>query len=344
MNCGVQQPSTGGPDSLSILNSLRAVAAMMVCLYHSAFLLVPYFPDISSVLDVGQEGVYVFFVISGMVMPLSMEKIGYRISDFWVFMGKRILRLQPPMIISACIVALTSWTMLNTDAYSGWQLLAASATLTAPFFDLPWVNGIYWTLFVEMQYYIYIALAYPLLSSHNRFIRIPTVAILLGASFLSLGMEGNEAKSNLPFHLPVFLMGYYLFMKYKNRISDLECWIGIAACTIVCAYLTGVSHGLGFRIALTALTTTLIIYVTSNGWKWLGKIGEVSYSIYLMHWPVISALCFLMGGILKTAFGNALVFICIQVAAMLFAFVFYRFVEKPSLQWAKQLRLKRNHS
>jgi hypothetical protein len=33
--------------------------------------------------------VYVFFVIIGMVMPWPMEKIGYRISDFFVFMGKR---------------------------------------------------------------------------------------------------------------------------------------------------------------------------------------------------------------------------------------------------------------
>jgi peptidoglycan/LPS O-acetylase OafA/YrhL len=333
----VQKPINGSRDTLSILDSLRALAAMMVCLYHSAFLLTPFFPGVSAVLDFGQEGVYVFFVISGMVMPLSMEKIAYRISNFWVFMGKRILRLQPPMIISACIVALTSWTMLNTDAHNGWQLLAASATLTAPFFDLPWVNGIYWTLFVEMQYYIYIALAYPILTSSSLLKRSIAAAILLTLSFASLTLEGNEAKGNLLFHLPVFLMGYYLFMKYKNKISELEYWIGIAACTMVCAYLTGVLHGLGFRIVLTALSTALIIRFTQNGWKWLGKIGEVSYSIYLMHWPVISALCFLMGGILKTTWGNATVFICIQLAAILVAFGFYQLIEKTALRWSRTL-------
>jgi peptidoglycan/LPS O-acetylase OafA/YrhL len=336
----VQQSTIGGQDSLSILDSLRAVAAMMVCLYHSAFLLIPFYPGIAGILDVGQEGVYVFFVISGMVMPWSMDKIGYRISDFFVFMGKRILRLQPPLIVSACIVALTSWAMLNTDAYNGWQLLAASATLTAPFFDLPWVNGIYWTLFVEMQYYIYIALAFPILTSPSVFKRSFTVCVLLAISFASLAMPGNEAKANLPFHLPVFLMGYYLFMKYKGRISELEFWVGIAACTGVCAYLTGILHGLGFRIVLTATATALLIRFTRSGWKWLGKIGEVSYSIYLMHWPIISALCFLLGGILKTAWGNALVFACIQIAAVLFAFVFFRLVEKPSLNWAKTLKFR----
>jgi peptidoglycan/LPS O-acetylase OafA/YrhL len=336
----VQKTSADSQDSLSILDSLRAVAAMMVCLFHSAFLLAPFFPGMAGVLDIGQEGVYVFFVISGMVMPWSMERIGYQLNDFFVFMGKRMLRLQPPMIISACIVALTSWSMLNTDSHSGWQLLAASATLTAPFFDLPWVNGIYWTLFVEMQYYIYIALAFPLLVSASILKRSITVAVILALSFTSVAMEGNVAKANLPFHLPVFTMGYYLFMKYKGRITEIEFWTGLAACVAVCAYLTGVLHGLGFRIALTALTTALIIRFTRNGWKWLGKIGEVSYSIYLMHWPIISALCFFLGGILKTAWGNALVFTCIQIAAILFAFVFYRLVEKPSLRWAKSLKFK----
>ena len=314
---------------------------MMVCLYHSAFLLTPFFPDIAQVLDFGQEGVYVFFVISGMVMPWSMDKIGYRLNDFFTFMGKRIARLQPPLILSACIVTITSWTMLNTETYNGWQLLLASATLTAPFFDLPWVNGIYWTLFVEMQYYIYIALAYPILTSSSAIKRSAAVFIILALSFTSLAMEGNAAKSNLPFHLPVFMMGYYLFMKYKGRCSNLEFWIGIITCTSVCLYLTAILHGLGFRIVLTALATTFLICFARNGWSWLGQIGKVSYSIYLMHWPVISALCFLMGAILKTASGNAIVFCCIQFTAIAVAFGFYWIIEKPALAWSKKITFRR---
>jgi len=303
----------------------------------------PFFPTIDYVLNFGQEGVYVFFVISGMVMPLSMEKVDYRLTDFFTFMGKRILRLQPPLILSACIVALTSWAMLNTETHNGWQLLAASATLTAPFFDLPWVNDIYWTLFVEMQYYIYIALAFPILLRSSLVGRSILVAILLALSFTSLGMEGNDAKSNLPFHLPVFLMGYYLFMKYKGRINELEFWLGILACTSVCALLTGILHDLGFRIVLTALFTTLTIRFASNGLNWLNKVGEVSYSIYLMHWPIISMLCYLLGGMLKTAWGNALVFSLIQLGAVLFAFVFYRVIEKPALAWSKRLTFRRKN-
>lgn len=329
-------PSTPGNHSLSILDSLRAVAAMMVCLYHSAFLLVPFYPQIAQVLDIGQEGVYVFFVISGLVMPWSMEKVGYRLADFFTFMGKRIVRLQPPLIVSACIVALTSWAMLNNEEHNGWQLLAASATLTAPLFDLPWVNGIYWTLFVEMQFYIYIALCYPILTSSSVVKRSVAVAIILALSFTSLTMEGNAAKSNLPFHLPVFLMGYYLFMRYKNRCSELEFRLGILACALVCAYLTAILHGLGFRIVLTALITTLLIRITGNGWRPLNTMGEISYSIYLMHWPVISAMCFILGGILKSPLGNAVVFLCIQIAAILVAVGFYRIVEKPAISWSKK--------
>lgn len=334
--------STATDDSLSILDNLRAVAALMVCLFHSAFLLGRFFPGAVSFLDAGQEGVYVFFVISGMVMPWSMERVRYTISDFFVFMGKRILRLQPPMVISACIVALTSWAMLNTAQYNGWHLLAASATLTAPFFDLPWVNGIYWTLFVEMQYYLYIALAFPLLTSSSRWKRNLTVALILSISFVSVLMEGHSAKSNLPFHLPVFMMGYFLFMRYKQRITETEFWIGFAACAAVCVYLTAFAHGLGYRIAITAVSTALLIRFTRSGWTWLSKVGEVSYSIYLIHWPVISALCYFLGGLLNTGYGTAIVFICIQITAVLMAFVFHRFAEKPSLRWAKSIRYKRN--
>jgi peptidoglycan/LPS O-acetylase OafA/YrhL len=61
-----------------------------------------------------------------------------------------------------------------------------------------------------------------------------------------------------------------------------------------------------------------------------------------MHWPIISALCFLLGGILNTAWGNATVFVCIQIASVLFAFPFYRIIEKPALRWAKAIRYRRS--
>ncbi len=270
-----------------------------------------------------------------------MDKIAYRISDFFVFMTKRILRLQPPMMLSAIVVAITSWAMLNTDEHNGWQLLVASATLTAPLFDLPWVNGIYWTLFVEMQYYIYIALAFPLLTLPQVWKRSTAVLAILLISFISIFMEGNAAKSNLPFHLPVFLMGYYLFMRYKQRIAKMEFYLGIVACIAVCVYITVIAHGLGYRIVTTACATTLIIANMRIGWRWLSALGEYSYSLYLMHWPVISALCFILGGILKTPCGNATVFVCIQIAAIAIAWGFYQIAEKPALKLAKRVKYRR---
>ena len=106
---------TSGGESLDILNSLRAVAALMVCLFHAAFLLEPFFPTAAGILDIGQYGVYVFFVISGMVIPLALEKSNYRLRDFPVFMTRRIIRLMPPLIASASIVALSSWLVLDID-------------------------------------------------------------------------------------------------------------------------------------------------------------------------------------------------------------------------------------
>lgn len=334
----MQQGTKVGSDSLEILNNLRAVAAIMVCLYHSAFLLSKNFPQATAMLDIGQEGVYVFFVISGMVMPWSLEKIRYRLSDFFAFMGKRIVRLHPPMVLSACLVAFSSWGFLSSGAHNPWKLLAASATLSAPLLNVPWVNDVYWTLFVEMQYYIYIALAFPLLNSNSRIIRSATVASLLALSFISLLWQGHAVKLTLAFHLPIFLMGFYLYLIYKRKINEMEFWLGLIACSSVCAYMTGVLHGVGFRITLVAAATSIIIKSTSNGMTWLSKIGEVSYSLYLIHWPIISSVVYFTWGKLDAPWASASAFAFIQITAIIAAFLFYRVIEKPALQWAKKIK------
>ena len=107
------QQSAAGETQLDILNSLRAVAALMVCLFHASFLLAPFFPSAAQLLNIGQNGVYVFFVISGVVIPLALEKSCYRFADFFVFMAKRITRLMPPLIASATIVAIAHGSHFN---------------------------------------------------------------------------------------------------------------------------------------------------------------------------------------------------------------------------------------
>ena len=56
-------------NQLDLLNALRGIAAWMVCLFHASFLVKEFYPGLCLFFDIGQEGVCVFFVISGVVLP-----------------------------------------------------------------------------------------------------------------------------------------------------------------------------------------------------------------------------------------------------------------------------------
>ena len=326
-------------ESLDILNSLRALAAWMVCLFHASFLLAPFLPEFSSLLDIGQEGVYVFFVISGMVIPLALEKANYRISHFFTFMGKRLLRLMPPLIASATVIVLSSYGSLDLNAKELFNSWLASITLTSPLVGIPFLNDVYWTLFVEMQYYVYIGLVFPFLQHSTAAQRRVVLLCMLGLSFLSLVSGGNE-KSKLLFHLPVFLMGYCTFLYYRKHIVKLEYLGWLILCTGVSLYLFGYLYGLGYRIATVALMTSLLIAHVHRGPRWLSNLGEFSYSFYLIHWPVISALCLWAGTYTQTLEGSITLFLLIPIVSLGVARVFYALTEKPALRWSRRLRYR----
>ncbi|NQY08622.1 MAG: hypothetical protein HRT71_03805 [Flavobacteriales bacterium] len=70
------------PNQILIINSLRGIAAIVVCLFHFVVRTTDYVQN-ETVLDVflfGHKGVQLFFIISGIVIPLSMINSNYRVS------------------------------------------------------------------------------------------------------------------------------------------------------------------------------------------------------------------------------------------------------------------------
>lgn len=328
--------SAADPFRIHQINSLRAVAAIMVCLYHAAFILGNDLPNVVQLLDGGQEGVYVFFVISGLVMPLALDKMNYRHRDFANFMIKRIIRLQPPLILSALVMTFISYDKLKEMDFSPIILFLGSASLTAPIMGIPFVNDIYWTLFVELQFYIYLALLFPISICSKTNIRWILTSLLLVISFISLMVGDKWIKLLLPFHLPVFLMGYFLFLLKTNRIRSMEFCLGVCICALSCALLTCYCHALGYRIACISTLTTIIIAYGKNGLKWFSKIGEYSYSLYLFHWLFISLLAHFARPYFSGASGAIALYTIITVVCIASAKFFYVIIEKPSLNWAKK--------
>lgn len=145
------------PHRLAHIDSIRAIAALMVVAIHSSAAVVPVRPVAMHAgqvfdwlvqnLDFGRIGVVLFFVISGFVIPASLRE-GTRRGEFWV---RRALRLYPAYWVSIALAALVHWQI----AGSAWspRVLLANATMLQSFLHVGDLEGVYWTLKLELAFY-----------------------------------------------------------------------------------------------------------------------------------------------------------------------------------------------
>ena len=199
------------------VDALRAFAALWVCLFH--------FTAATGIGAYGYLGVTIFFVISGFIVPYSMMRGGYTIAAWPTFMLKRLVRLEPPYLASiGLILALGAFDMLRgfPQEWTAAQIAGHLGYANA-FLGLPWLNGPYWSLAVEFQFYILMGLALPLLMlARTPATRLAGLAL---ASCLPLLVPGRSNATLLPF-LPVFAAGTLTFLLATNRIGRKSYWRG----------------------------------------------------------------------------------------------------------------------
>jgi peptidoglycan/LPS O-acetylase OafA/YrhL len=152
----ITAPKPAQPRRLSWLDALRGIAALAVVFEHLTLqVLVAVHTAVVQWIDPGEYGVFVFFLISGYIIPASLERKG-SVRAFWV---SRLFRLYPAYL--SVIVALVILTPLNLGSLwpmtqhpvtsSLGQLLMMSDLLNTP--DVPYTV---WTLAYEMVFYLLI--------------------------------------------------------------------------------------------------------------------------------------------------------------------------------------------
>jgi peptidoglycan/LPS O-acetylase OafA/YrhL len=148
--------------NIVILDSLRAFAAISVCLFHFVCTTTGYIKGewILELFSIGKYGVQMFFVISGFVIPWAMFNARFEFKNFFTFLFKRLARLEPPYIFSVFLVLIILFLReyllgLNTDHIhvSVKQVLLHFGYLIPFFEEYKWLNQVYWTLAIEFQYY-----------------------------------------------------------------------------------------------------------------------------------------------------------------------------------------------
>ncbi|MFI5781329.1 acyltransferase family protein [Nocardia sp. NPDC051570] len=161
----VERAVRGRGGRFEFLDALRGLAALAVVIQHCSIGLWPGFQRFSAgIFEPGQFGVFVFFLVSGFIIPTSLER-GRSLGAFWVGRFFRLYPLFWACLIAAMIMYAVGRYPLSSSFLTNpvWNL-ATNATMTHLFLfasqreDL--VVGIAWTLTYELVFYMFVSLLF----------------------------------------------------------------------------------------------------------------------------------------------------------------------------------------
>jgi peptidoglycan/LPS O-acetylase OafA/YrhL len=285
----------------------------------------------------GWVGVEIFFVISGFILPYALYSSGFELSftTYRLFLAKRIIRLDPPYLATIVLVIALNYLSSHLPGYRGeamhisWVQLAAHIGYLSGLLKQGWVNPVFWTLAIEFQFYLSIALLFPLISSKHAPTRLATQCSLLALAMIP------AADTVILHYLFLFVAGITTFQARVKLSKPME-WIPLLTiCGIGAAwYLEPIVAAVGLSTAFAILTVTWQNRV-------LHFLGTLSYSIYLVHLPVGARVIqfaerFHSGMLVKLLIlAGAL---AVTIAA---AYLMYWLVERPAQTYAGRIKMRR---
>ena len=280
---------------------LRALAVIFVVLFHL---------EVAGI-ESGFLGVDVFFVVSGFLMAIL-----YKTGETKKFFERRAKRLLPAYFTTVAITLIASIFIVLPSELGQVATQSIYSIFFANNFGF-WMQNSYfsktdfnpllhlWSLGVEIQFYLIV----PLLVWFFRKSKIFLPLILIG-SFLScvfiVGISPKTSFFMMPLRIWEFLIGfviaYYLTNKGNIKTTKYQ-WIGLVGLILLCAIpfinvdgqsLNRLEAHPSFYALLVCFSTSLIlgcglpkILQESHFGNFLAKIGDYSYSIYLVHFPII---------------------------------------------------------
>ncbi len=149
------------PLRFNEIDLLRGIACLSVLAFHylsfgpkAHWMQGIDYPALASVARYGYLGVHLFFVISGFVILMSAQDATPR-----SFFASRAARLYPALWVAATLTAGTAWILGDTRFPVSFQDYLINLTMLAHWFNVPYVDGAYWSLAYELHFYIFVWVA-----------------------------------------------------------------------------------------------------------------------------------------------------------------------------------------
>jgi len=323
------------------IQGLRGIAVLAVVLFHVS----------RSALPGGFAGVDIFFVISGylitQILLRDMEAGVFRLRDFY---QRRVRRLFPALFTVLAFTLAAGLLILPPKLLSELVYTQFFTTLflsnfafarLADYFDT--ASGLKpllhtWSLGVEEQFYLVFPL---LLLALHRFARRFLWPVLAGLALLSLIAAQMMARPEAAFYLPgtrafelligalsVRAQGHLTLSGRGKRFLSV---LGVALLTVSLIWLNDRLPFPGLYALPPCLGAALLL-LTADGWgnrlisaPPLVWTGDISYSLYLWHWPLLV--------LVRVLFGEAVwMALLVVIAAFALATVSRRYIEQPFLE------------
>ena len=324
------------------LDGLRALAVALVVGFHA-------FPN---VIPGGFVGVDIFFVLSGFLISTNiyarLADGSFSYAEFYV---RRIRRIYPALVVVLIGTLAVGWFLLLADEYRN---LATNAFAASVFSSniLLWSEAGYfdtlaaykqllnlWSLGVEEQFYLIWPCLAGILWRRGRFL---SSVVLISAVSFAVSVRLTSTQPAAAFYLPFarfweLMAGgilAYLHM-YRHELlcrhAELQSALGLALIAAGVATSNEASAFPGWLALLPVSGTFLLISAGPQGsvnrlllsHPLAVSVGLISYPLYLWHWPLLSFLRVMEGGILPPAKAAAAVGL-----AVVLAFATYILVER----------------
>ncbi len=314
-------------------------------------------------------GVQLFFVISGYCIAAAVDSSREQQLPLLQFMRRRVRRIATPYLGSlalALVVKLATsadlfnasralspaWYWLSNLTLTQWTYLTARWIETGNGLATPWFNpmlllGVHWSLNYEEQFYLLCGLIL-ILHRHAR-TEVLVATFTVGVACLNLLWPGRITGLFVDYWLQFFcgVLVYVRLCRVQSRAAarGLDALLAAAAVgLLIWGYARGDFPLVDYRVQFHGQLAVCVLYAlvlialrrydgAAARWlpvRLLGFAGKFSYSIYLVHRPMLEALE-PVSQLIERRLGSAAADLWILGLVLLSAYAFYRVFEKPFL-------------
>lgn len=337
----------------AFIDHLRGISALAVAVFHAfgsiygAAMWAPLAP-FASFAELGWQGVHVFFVLSGFCIAAKISSLSRSSLGVRAFVRDRFWRIVPAywLTLVGCVLLGLAAAPFNGRPFSSALPPSALAWFTdlvllRHWFGIPSLLLVSWTLAYEGAFYLLAALLLMVRPS------VGERGILVAGSLLTIAcfvIPSPGLDTPLRFW-PEFWIGFLVHACLTRQ----HVWRGVAiagalgfAASIVPGDPSGQLHGISVLTAMILLCTYRYDEALSGWgpWRWLGRVGAWSYSLYLIHAPLLSRTINLgRRYISPDSPGYVLLLLGALAFTLCCAWTFSRLVEVPIEHWRRRPRV-----